>query len=298
MMIHNDAFYALLSESEPLTAEGRRDLRKIRVQGAKKVTGPQRGINVASGYVELRNRECRGIDFTGSDLPEWRLHTCRFIDCVFDNAKCRGWRVWGTTFLDCSFRNTDLRNSSLNGAVDGNRDRYMRVNFSGANLSGLTFVDAAEFIECTFVKPRLRKIDFGPSVFKDCTFVGELFDVLFFGEIGNVGGGAVNEMRNVDMSATTLRYVGFRKLDLETLKPPTSPEHIVIKEYGSRLVGAIGRLGGREDQTAQIIGRFLQEERRWLGAHQVMGIINRRDLEETFSPAVVRELLMLLGGNS
>ena len=79
---------------------------------------------------------------------------------------------------------------------------------------------SAEFHECTFSETRLSKVDFQGGTFADCSFDGELDEVLFHRHAFRGEAPPPNEMRNVDFSHAQLR----RRLRTGRLSATLAPE--------------------------------------------------------------------------
>jgi Pentapeptide repeats (9 copies) len=194
----------------------------------------------------------------------------------------------------CRFRNADLRSAGLGNVGEGRkRNRFQKVDFTEADLRQ-TANKSADFIECTFHDTKLTKVDFQGSVFKDCTFEGELREVQFHRTAFRSEDLPPNEMDGVDFSCARLWAVGFRNLDLNNVKWPHDDEHIIITDYARSLDRVIAALNARTDVTSSALAAYLSVSRRFVGPRQKCGIVNKAALIELCGPNAPAELQALL----
>lgn len=235
---------------------------------------PYAEVNVLDSLTVMRGVTWRGLDFSGSDLRQLRLIDCRIEDCVFDSSNCQGWRMWKTLIHSCTFRGTDFRHAALGGLLENHRNTFRDVAFVKTDLRE-TAIPAAEFIGCRFENSRLRRLDFGTSSFVDCSFRGELNEVVF-NRVGWMGESLPpNEMLRVDMSQTQLRMVEFRGLSLESVALPVDEDHIVLDDFPEILDQIIEMLRARNDLTSRGLAEYFGVFRKWAGRR---GVINKRDI--------------------
>ena len=295
--------WARLLDGRPLdglglpTVDGRIDLRGLRAPEpivAREITTPVRA-QVMKNLVEVRGATWRGLDFSGSQLEHLRIFDSVIEDCVFDDASCRDVRVWGTTVSNSRFCNTDLHDCALGGLDQQRRwNSYRYVDFTRADLRGSAWM-SAEMTDCTFADTDLSKVEFNGTRFTRCTFAGLLRETIFYRHAFRGEDLPANEMRDVDFSGAKLRWVEFRKLDLDTVRLPEDDEHVVIEEYPAALDRAIGVLRERTDTASRRLVSTVEFHRKWLGANQRRGLFNKLDLLEYHDAAAVDELVALLG---
>jgi uncharacterized protein YjbI with pentapeptide repeats len=235
----------------------------------------------------------KGLDFSGSRLNGLRFFDCEISDCVFDKCSCQDWRLWTTTVSETSIRSADLRKSALGGVQDGRRNTFRKVEFINADLRQTSYV-AAEFVGCTFKDTRLDKADFQTSTFTECTFEGELREVLFHRRGFKGEAFPANEMTNVDFSRAKLRWVEFRGLDLETVRFPEDDDHLIVDDYPRVLDRLLERASGRDDVASKRLTAVLLNKRKWVGAGQHRGVFNKSDLLEIVGEEGLRSVLEII----
>jgi uncharacterized protein YjbI with pentapeptide repeats len=235
----------------------------------------------------------QNIDITGSKLDGLRLINCRLDNCIFDNCELRDLRVWSTTILDTSFHGADLRRAALGGVEDGERNSFLRVDFTEADLRQTAYT-AAAFDECIFRNAKLEKIDFQTSTFSNCIFEGVLTDVLFYRRAFNGEQFPPNEMRGVDFSRAKLRHVEFRGLSLDSVLLPNDMEYIVVNNYAATLDAVIENLRTQQDSTSKKLFAYLSVFKKWAIPGQVRGVLNIGDIAEVAGPGGVETVRKLL----
>lgn len=244
--------------------------------------------------VEIRGVHWKGLDLAKSQLESLRFHDCVIENCSFDNARCRDWRLWGSSVVETSFRGSDLREAALGGVAGERRNAFRRVDFSRADLRRTAYV-SADFTDCLFAAAKLVKVDFGGSVFVDCTFVGKLEEVEFYRHAFRGEHFPPNEMRGVDFRHATLRFVEFRGLDMASVKWPEGDDHVVIENYVVTLDRAIAKLQGRDDLPSRRLSALLAVMRKWAGPNQRVGVVSKLDLIEAAGETAVAEVKKLMG---
>ncbi len=277
------------------TIDGRLDLRGLvapdaRVSKRSVVAG--RAIEARQGIVTLRDVRWKGIDFSGARLPSLRFFDCSIEGCKFDSADCPGWRMWGTQASGTSFVGANLRQAALGGVDGSKRNLFRSVDFSAADLRQTSYV-SAEFVGCVFRNTNLKGVDFQGSVFVDCSFEGELREVLFYREGFTGKGFPPNQMKGVDFRKASLRHVEFRGLDMDGVRWPDDSEHILIQDYVAGLDRALAALRSRSDVGAKKLAASLAICRKWVGPHQRQGVLNKRDLDEAGGPGAAEEIARL-----
>jgi uncharacterized protein YjbI with pentapeptide repeats len=243
---------------------------------------------------EHRNQHFSNADFSGRQFEHLRFFDSTLTNCSFDNAICRDLRMWGTTFRDCTFRQADIRDSALGPAHGGKCNRFEGVLFDRTDMRG-TCYQSAVFVNCRFDHANLTKVDFQGSRFTRCVFRGELREVLFYDQGFRGEALEANQMEKVDFSGAQLRWVEFRRLDLETVVFPSDNDHIVIPNYRTFLDHALRELQGSSSLPDRVLFSQLQMEQKWLGPRRSTGILNRLDfLESPEGHEVISRLHQLL----
>lgn len=243
--------------------------------------------------IMLRGVAWSGLDFSGARLNGLRFVDCVLRDCVFDRASCKDWRMWSTTISDTRFTAANLRGSLLGGVQDGRRGGFHGVDFTQADLRG-TIYKATEFVDCTFRDTRLDKVEFNTSTFTDCRFEGVLREVIF--DRTGFQGEAFppNEMTRVDLSRATLRWVGFRGLDLATVRFPEDDRHVIVSDYRATLDRLIQAFGGPTDLSSRRLATYFKHHLKWAGAHQSRGVISKDDVLEMAGPDGLAQVLAVI----
>jgi uncharacterized protein YjbI with pentapeptide repeats len=278
------------------TVDGRTDLRGLRAPEptiAGEIQSPIRA-RVMKNLVEVRGATWRGLDFSGSSLEHLRVFDSVIDDCVFDDASLRGSRMWGTTISSSRFRGVDMRDCSL-GGLDQQRtwNSYRNVDFTLADLRGSSWT-SGEMTDCMFTDVNLSNVEFNGTRFTRCTFAGLMREVIFYRHAFRGEDLPPNEMRDVDLRGAQLRSVEFRKLDLDTVRWPEDDDHVVIDDYPAALDRAIGVFRIRDDRTSRAFTAVLELKRKWVGADQRRGVLNKLDWLERHEAAAVDELLAVL----
>lgn len=237
----------------------------------------------------------QSLDFSGSRLPWGMLDGCTIRNCVFDGCDCTCWRTWANTFEDTSFRSASLRGAGLGGQdQEGRWNRFYRVDFTDTDLRDTTY-GAAEFTGCRFKKNRLRKINFDGCAFTDCTFEGEMREVLFESEGLSVKPGPRNEMRGIDLRGAKLREVHFRKLDPVDVCFPDDPEVIVIEDnYAETARAVLQAVTGCNDRASIAIGGYFKSLLNWALPNQRRGVVYKEGFRKLTGEESVRRLEELL----
>jgi uncharacterized protein YjbI with pentapeptide repeats len=274
------------------TRDGRIDIRGLALPEATVLRRFQfHGVAIAevdSGIIH--GTKWRNLDFSESKLAGLRLMRGLVENCRFDDCNLQGVRIWATSFRDVSFKGADLRASVLGGAHEGVRNAFLGVDFSETNLSG-TIYEAAAFERCTFNNAKLTKIDFQSSTFKDCSFEGELDDVLFYRHGFKGEKYPPNEMVNVDFTHARLKHVSFRGLVLDRVRLPNDEEHIVLKNFSATLDQMTAILQRDGDALSKKLVAFIRIRRKWAVPNQAQGYINVPDLADLVGEEGVNRFL-------
>ena len=279
--------------------DGRFDLRNLHVpepHAVETVRTPLADVTVLGGITSIENATWQSIDFFSSQLPGLRFLDCQIRDCVFDRCRMDDLRVWRTDFANVSFRSADLRGAVLGGTSDddGRRNSFHDVDFTSADMRG-TIYGAAEFVRCKFNHARLNKVNFQSITFTDCSFEGELRDVMFWdrGFKGELF--PPNEMKRVDFTRANLRWSQFHRLDLEEVLLPADDDHIVVENFPEILDRLLAFFSGRRDVGSSALAAIFEHDKEWLGANQKVGVLNKRDLIETAGEEGLQAVMKVIG---
>ena len=260
---------------------------------AKRFSTKIADVAVLSGITKITGAKWKSLDFTGSRLNGVLFVDCVISDCIFDECLCQKWGLWSTTVSNTSFCSTDLRNSALGGILEGRRNVFREIDFTKTDLRQTTYT-SAEFINCTFKNTRLNKVDFKGSTFKDCSFEGELREVLFYRKGFKGEAFPANEMDGVDFRRAKLRWVEFRGLDLGNVRFPEDNEHVILENYLTVLDRLIQAFGGQTDLASRKLATIFGMKRKWAGLKQQRGILNKNDLLEIGGEDGLRTVLEMI----
>jgi uncharacterized protein YjbI with pentapeptide repeats len=232
--------------------DGRIDVRGLEVPdpqvgGSYRVGGLQ--FTETYGVPELHRLSLEGVDFTGARLSHVRMRNCRFVNCVFDRASCRGWRLWDCTIEECSFRGADLRESAL-GPWPHGVNTWANDDFSGADLRELV-IKGANFEQCDFSESRLDGAELHQCTIRGCRFQGRMERVIFEGR--ELPARPFPVEIEVDFSHAYFADVEFRGYSLEKCVLPRDDDVFLVPRYpcvGRRVVELA-------DQDGSELGRRL-----------------------------------------
>ena len=262
--------------------EGRIDLRGLVVsppQQLRQINRQSLSAIELDRVVVLRAVVLQDLDLSGAHLESLRFFHCKISSCRFDGANCQDWRLWGVQVVDTSFAEANMRDAVLGAWHESRGDVYRNVSFVRADLRGVV-CDSATFLDCDFSFARIVNIDFGSSSFVRCRFAGEIRDVIFWDRGFDTGKPDPNPMEDVDFSAATLRSVEFRRLNLDRVVLPSSPDHLIIRAYGCVLEDAIRELEKDPSERARGLRGALSVEFKWTPPAREVGIFHWDDLAE------------------
>jgi Pentapeptide repeats (9 copies) len=177
---------------------------------------------------------------------------------------------------------------------DNRRNTFHDVDFTAADMRGSIY-GAVEFLRCKFNHAKLVKVDFQSSAFTDCSFEGELRDVLFYRRGFDCERFPPNEMKRVDFRRARLRGSEFRGLDLDEVFFPQDEDHIVVKDYPQTLDRLLAYFGGRSDMGSQRLATRFEHEKQWLGPRQRVGVLSKHDLIASGGEEGLNTVMKIIG---
>jgi uncharacterized protein YjbI with pentapeptide repeats len=246
------------------------------------------GVEVAEarGVPWLKDVRLEGIDFSEAGLAGLRLERCWVVGCRFDDALAENWAMWGTRFVDCTFRRARMRGSQL-GAMAKRRPldlfrkdidtAWRKVDFSEADLRACHA--GAHFEDCDFSNAKLEKFDFGDSSLHRCRFAGDLEEVEFAAAGWRDGADPVETLWDVDFRAARLRWVAFRRLNLDHVQLPDGDDHLILGRFPCVLERALELLRDATEPASLALRGLLEWDKEWLGPCQEVGVIHLSMLE-------------------
>ncbi|HEY2028897.1 MAG TPA: pentapeptide repeat-containing protein [Myxococcales bacterium] len=198
--------------------------------------------------------------------------------------------MWGVDVARCSFRRADLRESAFGGVSEaGRRSRYAQSDFSFADFRD-TAHQSAVMEDCLFVDTKLQSVNFAGTEFIRCKFVGAMENVSFAAT--DVHRISRNEMRDVDLSAATLKWVDFRKINMASVKWPTDERHLVVHNYRHVLAATAKHFESHRESDAAPLARWLKKQLEKAGDDQQVGVINLDGIK-WLSPRFAEEFRLL-----
>jgi uncharacterized protein YjbI with pentapeptide repeats len=251
-----------LSELGLDTVDGRFDLRGV---SWAKAPGPWEGVAID------------GVALDHADLRHLRFVDCRLTNCRFTRADCQDWRLWGTTVEDCSFENADLRNASLGAWRDGRGNTFRHVRFVSATMLSVG-TSAATYVGCDFSFANLTRVNFWQSTLIDCTFAGDLVDVVFDGRMLGEEKPDPNPMRNVDFTNAKFDGADFRGVNFTSVKLPDDPDLLLVDDIAI-IDRALAVLASRPKDPASGLAVAIFQQVRRFSAPGASVLLNRRDFE-------------------
>lgn len=92
-------------------------------------------------------------------------------------------------------------------------------------------------------------------------------------------------MEDVDFGDATLRFVEFRRLDLDRVTFPSSPDHLVVRAYRRTLDCALREVDRSDNAVGRRARALLEHRRKWSGPHQETGVFHKQDLGDNEAEA-------------
>jgi hypothetical protein len=222
------------------------------------------------GYVEpelVRGRwvaDLDRVDFSGATFQNLHFSNRTIRDCRFQGVDFHDLRFWSTTVLDTTFDDARFGDIPVLDGVLGRPARctFRRVSFRGANLS-YAMPKHALFEDCDFSGAKLYRAIFECDLIR-CRFAGRLHDVTFWGRRWGPRpfrrGKWVLRKRlrldDLDFSAADLHYVGFRGIDVSTLRLPTDPTLRIVRNWPCAHAFLKKRFAGTPDADIPLTVRF------------------------------------------
>lgn len=266
--------------------DGYSDLRGISTPRVTKAELPpfrNWALHDLKGFLEFRKVHFDGMDFSDSRLEYLHFFNSRINNCRFDRADCKSWNVKASDITGTSFVRADLRDAGLGLWHEGRGNVYRFVDFSQADMRD-SISTSADYIDCDFSYARLDKVEFDSSGFIRCRFAGEVREVIFYDRGFKSPKPNPNPMEDVDFSKAQLRWCAFRRLNLDRVLLPRDRHHLIVRNYRCVLEKAIAELEDHQSLTGRGLKRVLENDLKWIGPQQEIGVFNDLDFLEAWGP--------------
>jgi uncharacterized protein YjbI with pentapeptide repeats len=257
------------------THQGRIDLRGIElstptVEGSGEVAGLR--YTQLGNLMRIQHVTWDALDLSFADLEHLRFVHTVLRNCVFDRATCHDWRLWACTIEDCSFVGADLSRAMLGAWYEGRGTYFTRVDFRRADLRNIVS-SIPTYTDCDFSHAKITRFEFESSSFIRCRFAGPISHVIFYGRGLPTDKPDPNTMEDVDFSDAIFRAVYFRGLDLDRVKMPTAPGHIIVHRFKCTMRKILEAIEGDEHGMARGLGAVAADFLKWAGPDQDVGIL-------------------------
>lgn len=169
---------------------------------------------------EFKSLTVIGSDFSFANFDDSIIEECTVRQCLFHRSVLTRLSIWKSEFEDCEFIKADMRASH----IGFNGTHLLRCRFDGANVRRVGFINAV-FRDIEFDAKTWNHTDFGASGFWNCSFSGQLQDIMFRGNYllpsDQYKKPEHTGLHGVSFENATLRWVGLRNgCDLEDIKLP------------------------------------------------------------------------------
>ncbi|MHA3019634.1 pentapeptide repeat-containing protein [Mycobacterium sp. BMJ-28] len=236
------------------TYDNRVDLRGLTIEVPKR-SKVNDNLERVSKIYEFNKAAIKNVDFSHSQLPEWRVLTSSFTDCLFESSNLPSLRTYSAKFTRCSFRDSLMREASL-GAPEGAKNSggvYEDCDFTGADLRDIN-TDHGRFTGCVFVGTQWRNTRMLTAVFENCDFREAVISEVFFDgrkitDKGPAGLGE-NKLKGCDFSTSRLDGTSFLAIDFRNLIPPRGSQYVLVQDYPARVKVAMDRLKANGSKDA------------------------------------------------
>lgn len=239
------------------------------------------------GAVILEGLRLEDLDLSGAHLAGLFLLRSTVSRCRFDQADVQQ-SVWKRVAVtDTSFARADLREAVIGDGVD--HSRFERVVFRSARMANAG--PSATFVDCDFSNALLTRVAFRDARLIRCRFAGSLLETTFYGKRTLLGHD--ERLEDVDFSDAQFRFVGFRRLDMTSVRLPTGDGHVVVRRVRCTLARAIEALRLEPGDDAKAWRGLLEDAVKRLGPRQQIGIFGRGDFEYGIAGPVDRVVEIL-----
>jgi len=256
------------------THDGRADLRAMLLEGLLRAPDDHRSAQ----------ESLMSIDFGGAELGQFWLNSFVVEDCRFDGTRYReGLGFWDGLIHHSTFRGADLTGSTF-GQIGDSALRLNGVDFGRARLRRASFHGRVE--DCDFSHSDLRHAQFEADLVR-VRFAGLVEEAEFYGPRPHVRGGSLEE---VDFSECEFMLVAIRQLDLDRVRFPEAPGHLVVQNWPRVLEKMVEIYQDAGLDPPWWVGYGIQG----LGRNQQVGLVVVSDVAWQTAPAVVDSQLAIL----
>lgn len=260
---------------------GRIDLRGLDIEQPARTPVNENLSRIAKTF-QFDGKKVIDVDFSGANLPEWRIFQSAFVNCVFDKARLSSLRTFSAQFVRCSFSAADLKGASLGAASKERKPggRYEHCDFRGANLQEVK-VDPGYFVDCDFQWTRWKRTQTLSTVFERCDFRDATvesvnFDGRYLHGRGRPDRLGDNKLKDCDFSTAVLKNVAFIAIDFRNCVPPMSGDVVLIADYPARCrsaLAALAEMSGEDARAAEAILRIEADDAHLL-ADDAIGVLS------------------------
>ena len=179
----------------------------------------------------ISNKKLRGYDFSSSNLQHLKVLNCEFENCIFDGSSFVQFSCRETVFRNCSFSKADLRMAQIGyGWSIFDHCLFMKVRTTRIGFHNPIFDSVI------FQGEEWQRVDFNAGGFWNCTFKGQMNDVMFRGDYRfpmqrQINGAPTRTgLHNVSFAEAKLLAVGFsNNCRLEGLQLPVNGDAFLCK---------------------------------------------------------------------
>jgi pentapeptide repeat protein len=240
---------------------------------------------------DLRKTKLRGLDHSAAQAVGIRWTGCRIEECSFEDAVLRDLRIWDTKVSGCSFAGADLRDAVVGSWHRKRRNEWRQVSFAGTDLRGAVVVGAL-FEGCDFSKARLDGVQFEQCDLRDCTFAGNLRNVIFDCR-PRPDRPAPTPLRNLDFSSATFDGVECWDCHPHNVVLPEDPGISFIPNFREVARRSVRVLESDPSTEARILRAELTRSLHGPGTESGATLYNHHDyLTETPELAALAERLL------
>ena len=188
---------------------------------------------IADGLEFMWRKQWRDLHFVDCDFTDLLFFSCSITNCVFERCILTETGFWNSRVLDAQFLDCDLRSAAF-GGVSSRRPRpnvFNSVEFLRCDLSDTAhsceLFTSCRFEDCRYGSP--GRCDFHAARFEDCSFKGELSEVIFRSRmLGEYPGVPPNVLARCDFREADITWTAFFGIDLDPAAFADDPDLIFL----------------------------------------------------------------------